>query len=274
MLLKFKFAIERSLNSQPWLRHNIRQILPLFPFLLPHNKSFYGFKHLSQKPDGLFLDIGANDGISALGFHRIHPSYKILSIEPNRLHEPSLKRLTKKLKNFSYITVGAGSQRSQLQLITPHFKQYTLHTSASVHPEFIENVLQKDYPPYVREAITFSQESISIIPLDELKLNPDIIKIDAEGSDYDVVVGLKETINRCRPYLLIEHSSQLVGQFAAFCRETAYELYLYDFTTDRFRKFNKEREDPMLRTETQNIFCIPEEKRSRLPVDAPDLQNR
>lgn len=35
-------------------------------------------------------------------------------------------------------------------------------------------------------------------------LRPDVLKIDVEGSEYDVLVGAKETIGRCRPSLLIE----------------------------------------------------------------------
>ena len=38
----------------------------------------------------------------------------------------------------------------------------------------------------------------------ELSLRPGLLKMDVEGSEYDVLTGAKETINRCRPDLLIE----------------------------------------------------------------------
>src|SRR5207253_7074678 len=39
------------------------------PFLLPHDKSYNAFRHfIASRPSGLFLDVGANDGISILSF--------------------------------------------------------------------------------------------------------------------------------------------------------------------------------------------------------------
>jgi hypothetical protein len=38
----------------------------------------------------------------------------------------------------------------------------------------------------------------------ELALHPSLLKMDVEGSEFDVLTGAKETINRCRPDLLIE----------------------------------------------------------------------
>src|SRR3954468_10990200 len=61
------------------------------PFLLPHDKSYNALKHfIAATPEGLFLDVGANDGISALSFRKFSKDYRILSLEPNRLLEPAL----------------------------------------------------------------------------------------------------------------------------------------------------------------------------------------
>src|SRR5262245_52664590 len=63
----------------------------LMPFLLPHDKSYYALRHfIDAVPTGLFLDIGANDGISALSFRRFDKNYDILSLEPNVMMEPAL----------------------------------------------------------------------------------------------------------------------------------------------------------------------------------------
>jgi hypothetical protein len=54
------------------------------PFLLPHDKSYRALRHfITLRPNGLFLDVGANDGISALSFRRFDKTYRILSLEPN-----------------------------------------------------------------------------------------------------------------------------------------------------------------------------------------------
>ena len=72
------------------------------PFLLPHDKSYRALRHfIALKPEGLFLDVGANDGISALSFRRFSKSYRILSLEPNALLEPALKKLKASDPNFT-----------------------------------------------------------------------------------------------------------------------------------------------------------------------------
>jgi hypothetical protein len=49
-----------------------------FSFLLPHDKSYYALRHfIALKPNGLFLDVGANDGISALSFRYLDYNYRI-----------------------------------------------------------------------------------------------------------------------------------------------------------------------------------------------------
>ena len=80
------------------------------PFLLPHDKSYRALRHfIALKPEGLFLDVGANDGISALSFRRFSKSYRILSLEPNALLEPALKKLKASDPHFDYRMIGAGA---------------------------------------------------------------------------------------------------------------------------------------------------------------------
>jgi len=50
-------------------------------------------------------------------------------------------------------------------------------------------------------------KDIKMITLDSLNLTPDFIKIDVEGMEYDVLVGAKETIERYKPYILIEEAN-------------------------------------------------------------------
>ncbi len=266
MMKKMKFACERWLNRHPWLRHRIRQILPFFPWLLPHHQSFYGLKHLAQKPQGLFLDVGANDGISALGFRQLNSSYRIISIEPNPIHEPSLKRLTKNLKNFSYVLAGAGRQRARIPLIVPQYKNLQFTTAASFYPQVIRENLAKEWSTEMIQTIRFSQCPIDVIPLDELNLNPDVIKIDTEGSDFEVICGLKQTIERCRPFLMVEYSPALLKAYQGFCQSEGYTILEYDFHKDFFVAFTESAQKAVGDERVvHNIFLIPKEKISLIP---------
>ncbi len=103
-----------------------------FSFLLPHDKSYYALRHfIALRPNGLFLDVGANDGISALSFRYFDKDYRILSLEPNLLLETSLKKIKASDPHFDYLMAGAGSQPSQVQFHVPVYKGVVLHTSTS-----------------------------------------------------------------------------------------------------------------------------------------------
>jgi hypothetical protein len=66
-------------------------ILESNSFFLPHESDFYGMPLVSSYRNGLFLDLGANRGHSALGFHKIMPGWRTLSIEANPLHKSRLE---------------------------------------------------------------------------------------------------------------------------------------------------------------------------------------
>src|SRR5712691_5873297 len=67
------------------------------PFLLPHDKSYYGFRYFAKAGGGLFLDIGANNGITALGIHKVLPEYAIFSVEADPAHMPALERAKRRI---------------------------------------------------------------------------------------------------------------------------------------------------------------------------------
>ena len=55
-----------------------------FKFLLPHEKDYLGMKKLCQnKANKVILDIGANLGISSMGFRQMGFKNKIYIFEPN-----------------------------------------------------------------------------------------------------------------------------------------------------------------------------------------------
>src|SRR5260370_4334356 len=82
-------------------------------FLLPHDKSYFALRHfIALKPNGLFIDVGANDGISALSFRQFDRTYRILSLEPNYLLESSLKKIKARDPHFAYFMSWRCAKRS------------------------------------------------------------------------------------------------------------------------------------------------------------------
>jgi len=263
-----KSLLARVANSHPYVWFVAWHLVDRLPFLLPHEKSYYALRHLARTGEGLFLDVGANSGASALGFRKLVPHYRILSIEANRYHERALGTLKQKLDRFDYLITGAGQQRAQLTLHTATYRGVRLHTGACVNLEYGQRAYAQKFSPRVVRQMTWSQQQVEVIPLDDLHVDPDIVKIDAEGFDYEVLLGLQQTIQKHRPHVLVEYSPPLQARLEAFCEKAAYVLLAYDHVRDRFSPFDGQRE---LRAHAQqgtpvNLFLIPVERTAGLPM--------
>ena len=268
MIRQLKNALARVVNSHPYFWFVAWRLIRHLPFLLPHEKSYYAFRHLAQEREGLFLDVGANDGLSALGFRKLVPHYRVHSIEANRLHEPSLRRLKAKLERFDYLITAAGDRTSEFTLHTAVYRGMVLHTGASLNLDYLRGALARAFPKRVVDHVTYDRQVVPVIKLDDLNLNPDIIKTDAEGFDYEVLVGLKGTILRNRPFILIEYSEPMTKELQALCKEISYDLLAYDERVDRFEAFDAAREKRKHLTDRSpvNLFLVPQEKISALPM--------
>lgn len=260
-------AIPRLLRYNPYTGFIGRRLFQYIPFLLPHDKSYYGFAHLVHQGPGLFLDVGANDGISAIGFRHIHSDYDIISIEPNLCHERALRKLKRRLTRFEFKLIGAGRERSQMTLYIPIYNGVPIYTAASLRRDYVMTTMEEQHLPGQKDkSIVIVEYKVDIVPLDELGLRPDIIKIDTEGFDLEVLLGLQQTIAAARPSILIEHNPDLLPKLEAFFKERDYLLLTYDHPSDSFTLFDKKKELDIYQHQkvTTNIFCVPKEKSSGL----------
>jgi FkbM family methyltransferase len=259
--LKFRLAewIKKSPRAWYWTVSSINSL----PFLLPHEKSYFGLAHLVDKEctDGTILDVGANNGMSAMGFRAVGVPYRIVSIEANPAHEPALRRVKRKLRNFEYRILAGGKTESEFTLHIPFYKGVPLHALASFDLEYAKKAASRDFTPHVAKQIHFVTKQVDVLPLDRLNLKPNIIKVDVEGHDYEVLLGLRTTIETCRPHLLIEYTPGNFEPISTFLKGLSYGLYRYDERSNRFVRWN---EDVASASHSScglqvNIFAIPTE---------------
>jgi FkbM family methyltransferase len=250
-------------QRHPYLWRFAWETIHRLPILLPHDKSYRALRHfIALEPEGLFLDVGANDGISALSFRRFSKSYRILSLEPNPLLEPKLKRLKKSDPHFDYKIVGAGSVRERMKFFVPTYKNVVLHTFTSSNRDHILAAIVESFGRAVADAVEIKAFYCDIIPIDALNIDPTIIKIDVEGFDYAVVQGLSATIGRAKPFIIIELGATKYEQIKEGLSECDYVLLTYNISSDSFSpapaSFGASR--------YRNYFAVPENLLKSIPL--------
>lgn len=250
MLRFFSELLRKAAVSNIHLYDIVRRSAADISFLLPHDEAFFG---LAKFGDGsrCMLDIGANDGISARSYRKLVPNRPILSIEANPFHKHRLERVKAELTNFDYRLIAAGSEPGQLILFTPVYKGVTLTNYASMSPEIARANLSRHMR--IRDLGTkaeFLESCSQVTTIDDLGLDPKLVKIDVEGYEAQVVAGMSETIKTSRPVLMIEHNPASFPELKRFFSVLDYRIASYDRRSDVFLEFDES--DPDL-----NVFFIP-----------------
>jgi FkbM family methyltransferase len=219
LLERTKYRLKQVVEGNVYVRHGAMWLAYYCQFMLPHDADYVGVARLSlgdPGSDGL-LDVGANLGLSALSFRKLLPTIRILSLEPNPSHAQWLAKIKRRDANFDYLLVGAGEANDSVTLHVPYYRRIPLHTMASLQLDELQETcktLYGDKCHYIRIHTT----PVRIVPIDQLEISPELIKIDAEGFELEILRGAHETLRRSRPHLLLEnnrHSAEAVRQFLA-----------------------------------------------------------
>ena len=237
---RLKWSVEQYFMHNFFLYYYTKKLFHLVPFLLPHEKDYFGLKLLIPNGDGLFLDIGANDGVSALSFRSINSTYSILSLEPNPLHRKSLERLRGRIHGFEFRLCAAGDHPDTVVLSMPTYKGIPNHSGAFCDPEQ-QKVFEAEFPPRIARQFKYVKQSVPVIPVDDLHVSPTVVKIDAEGYELRIIRGMEETIRRCRPILMVENNPLTVESVGSFLATFDYEIREYDHKHNRLIPYSGQR---------------------------------
>ena len=179
-----------------------------------YQKRKYSFlKKTIYKNMDILIDVGAHHGDTINEFLKIFSIKKIYAFEPSKRNFDKLREKTKKIKkNFlleidinqvglgqkndvlilNEITDGVSNTFNSLNLNSKYFKKKKTITTLFGIKKFIHNKV-----------------STKIIPLKDFMVqkkinNVDLIKIDTEGFEYNILLGLEDYIKKIK-FILFEH---------------------------------------------------------------------
>lgn len=177
--------------------------------------------------DGVFLDIGANQGEFTVLAAQIMPAGKVIAFEPVTKNVDKLRKNIEinGFRNVEVVQVALGNSSD----ILPIYDTTNAFSDGSKHEG-----LQTLFPSEERSTIV---EMITVRRLDDILGEKNLsrislIKIDVEGAELFVLQGAKKTIERFMPPILIEinretcesagyHPEQIVDLLYGF----GYELF-------------------------------------------------
>ena len=241
-----RWRIIRALHRARLLNAvEMAQVIYRYLCRMPHEQEFRYFRKYPTAKGGLFLDVGANIGQAVLSLSIFRPDLRIIAFEPNPALANRL-RLVRRIvgKQLTTRMTGladrAATRTAYLPRVcgVPFLQEVTMDRSALFAPENQERfrkVVGKDFP----DQFEIEELQMRFEALDELNLDPDIVKIDVQGAEPVVLAGMRDTIQRCRPLLMVE-ADLLAGsrECAEFLTDFGYRAFVYDPATDGLRAWD------------------------------------
>jgi FkbM family methyltransferase len=151
--------------------------------------------HRTLHRPGTLLDVGAHDGAFTLPFAAL-PASRVLAFEPLPSAFARLRAAVGAAPNVELRQEALGDHRGEITLTLPVLDGVPQEQWAST---------AKGYAGLHDARVTEQRHTVPLRRLDEFGLTDlTAVKLDAEGGEYEVLRGGRETLLRCRPILSIE----------------------------------------------------------------------
>jgi FkbM family methyltransferase len=145
-----------------------------------------------------FFDVGAHFGYyTLLASFIVGKNGKIHAFEPTPSTFDILKGNASKIPKVAINNLAVASKRDKL-LINDYGIRYSAYNSV-YNARLSKNTISKlDLKRYEIQTISIDEY------VEENKIKPDFIKIDAESSEYEILLGMKLTIEKFHPIITVE----------------------------------------------------------------------
>jgi len=250
-------SIEKKVNAKTFWGGKMEVVLPEEVSLtiwrygyFDEDVCFYLLNFL--KKDMVFIDVGAHFGFfTALGSYLVGEKGIVLSVEATPKTSSILKNNNIGRDNVKVFNIAAYNEDCELE-----FNDYGVLNSA------YNSIFQprKENKNISKNTIILSARKIDNIIKEEKIQKVDIVKIDAESSEFQVLGGMEKIIVHFRPKIILE-----IGDFGvqeaynsekiiSFLIDKHYEAY--EFVGGKLVKFKKSEPNKY-----KNLIFIPDENK-------------
>lgn len=213
----------------------------------PHEPDFAAFALFAGRR-GIFLDVGANVGQSAVSFRAVDRARQILSIEANPLLEPDLRFVKRFVRRFDFRICAASDAAGRLTLHVPRYRGLAITGEASLDPAMTRDLFwlrQQDVAQRTGSVALHTVE-VQSMRLDDLAVVPAFVKLDVQGFELQALKGLAATLAAHRPVVLVECTA--ITGVTEFLGELGYRPFTYLPTAGRFEPYDGR--------DTLNVFFL------------------
>ena len=213
-----------------------------------YEKEFRILKFI-KKNNKIILDIGSNNGVSARSIRLFNKKNKIISFEPNKLLKEKLLSTKKKINNFQFNLFGILDKKKTINLYIPFFRDYCLDSFSSVKLSYVKDSLKRGvFQKNLIKKINIKEVLCDFKPIDDYEFNPFFIKIDTEGTEHLVILGLAKTIKKFKPILMVEKNNFNFHATYKILKKMNYDIY--SFRNDKLFKYS------LNKAKHENLICI------------------
>lgn len=255
--IKYKFV--RYLESNPFFVLFIYHNINLFKIFLPHEKDYHGIKLILKNDlNYSILDVGGNLGISSMGFRKLGFRNRIFIFEPNYFifNKFITRKLLIKYKNIKAYNIALGASNKNKNFYMPQINNKPIHYLASFDKAYIKNSIKLLFKNCLKK-IKITKKKIKLIKLDDLNIKNKIkfVKIDVEGYDHKVIMGMKKIISKDKPVFLIEFNKSNFFLIKRLLKN--YQPYKYIYKFNKLEKFSsKDIDISVSRSLSSNLLSI------------------
>ena len=205
------------------------------------------------RPGMTFFDVGAHYGyFTLLASHIVGPSGRVHAFEPAPATFATLEHNTRRKQNVTRQNVALYSRAAKLE-----FMDYGLVMSAfsSIYPERLLPRDRKGAVPRLREVTAVTLDDY----IERYGARPDLIKIDAEGSESEILRGAERVLAEGRPMITMEVAD--VGVWSPVpCRDLVSFLIQRGYKAFECQGETVRPHELRETYEYDNLLFVPEEK--------------